>query len=279
MTDAFKLGFMQKVAELKKQADPPHRGLNSDNPLLREVYKNIGYVPQERRSYLYSNDADNVNKAYAIEDAWLSKPENLGPDRTNKVSPEVMAASWDLARTMGRTETYHFSPKDDTHVPYVSLGSYPHNNETSTRHEYGHVEDFNRRLKLIGKRDPHAAKTLGNFYNLNSLPFELRAWDLAGVDKNNPVRKAALKTYEMTDEYRRKGTVDGKRIVDPDEVKKIVQDYIQGPFSEEEAKNYAPPAEWIDKYKNKYKDTPVIYDYNSALDAAKNGIEFWEPGI
>jgi len=266
---AFKLGYQHGM---EKRADPPNRGLNDPNPLKREVYKQIGYVPQQEGSFLYSDNQANDNQRLRdIYSEWMKRPENLGPDLQNPATPEVIAADWDLQHASGGGRgSYYEVPEAPTAngIPYIHLGPYPENNEYSFRHELGHAKDY----WLYDRKPDFQAQ-----YDKNRLPFEIRAWDLAGVPKNNPIRRGALKTYEALENYEKYRLLpeDDPRYVNFQDATAQNKELRDAVFRAAAA-DYSPPGAWKNKYNDEMSRYGVhlIHDYESALDAARKGIKF-----
>jgi hypothetical protein len=246
--------FIEKRADIEKKADPPFRGLNATNPLKRFVYKKYGYVPQAPMTYLSTPDQkrdyrDMVNEVDFFEkkQPWYNK-ENP--------TPEQRAARFDLDRATGNVGSSYTSRyvsmdlnRDFKEGPWVVLGSYP-SSESGLRHEVGHYMDD------LNSGDPEKF-----FMDTNRVDKETRAWDLAGIAAGNPLREACLDTYRLAK--------NPENFVEKDKPLHKTLSNLVDRVNEEERKVYRHPETYIDKYKT--NGIPVVYDYNSALEASRNG--------
>lgn len=246
---AYLEGFLSKYAEygLVKKADPPNRGLNDPNPVKRHVYKTYGYVPQASRSYLSPAGGDPLyDKMIDNAQSFMEKQPWYNDDTP---TPEQRAAWFDLSRAAGNMGSYYSQKLRGR--PYVVLGSYPAS-EYTLRHELGH------------HKDDMSRPSGWDMQNDDTLPKEERAWDLAGIPAGNSVREAWLNTY------RYKPTAWGSA----EAAKQVMADMnrLYDTANAEEAKVYRRPDTYVSGYGS--YGIPIIHDYRSALDAARNGYEF-----
>ena len=245
-----------KTAEFIKKADPKdltpnqshperNKGLNSPNPYVRTLNKEFGYVAPHPHSKQFVNTKE-FNPSTFMEDSpyykqmtWLTKQDPRGrsgfPTFFDSRHPMNRLAMYDLARTQGnpniRTSYYPGGTPDKS---VIMQGPWP-SNEKSVRHEVGHYIDHSRNGLPSGVVSPQ-----------DRIRHEETAWDLAGIQANDPQRQLALAGYQPN--------------IGMDDAIELTKN-----LTAEQARTYAPPSSYIGKYtRNGY---PIAYDYPSLVQA------------
>ena len=224
-----------KIADLEKKADPPHRGLNDDNPAVKYVYKTYGYLPTGN-PIVVGNYADpNVRPAYnsAANYAYYRVPDQKTRvasmlDYERRISP--MGSYYNAQAPRPLSSIMALSQKGSAYrdinpeTGYIVLG--PMSNEKTLMHELGHHKDFSKRRKIP--------------FDEPQLTTENRAWDEAGVWQGDPMRRAALTTYTP-------GRSIAEKLRAIDAVRRLA----------------TPDRSYVSKYT--HHGIPIVHDYPSAL--------------
>ena len=179
-----------KLASLVKKADPPNKGLNSPNPMIREANKRFGYVPQV--GYL-GNDADTArNTGFLAE--WMPR---LAAERNSAY--DAAPTVYNYIRAAGALNDPHYDPNNKT----IYLGSYPYNSGVVAKHENGHHlqhhdASFLARYGLDTNGDPlpgHEDDALTEDPSKKvEKEWEIDAWDRTDVPKDEPARVFGINT-------------------------------------------------------------------------------------
>lgn len=266
-----------KSAVFEKKADPPHRGLNDDNPMARHIYKNFGWIEPHPYSYLGQDNPESYKRYNAQSDAayrWLRDPAN--EDKVYKGRYVGVPETWDFSKKRGAVDNsahtwYAHVPEESVSAAYrrgavnrvsgftfpgfnlkykepalsgvITLGSYPQDGELVFDHEFGHAKD----LAGLSRKQRYEKPTLQK---------EEDAWSLAGVPAGHPLREAALATYRYTPDAIGPGS-------------NVSPAALHSNFLNTAASYYSPPSAYIGRKQT--SGVPVIYDYASAIDTL-NGL-------
>lgn len=290
MTDAFKLGFMQKVAELKKQADPPNRGLNDPNPLKRKLYRDFGYLAPTQSTYIgvsdpyYSKhflrglyDQLDAANAWNEEQKQNEKPYDVPGDQ----QLDRNAAVYDYIRSIGGTGNRYnprfLDPNVETTAAAkkmmtarnlnegsgrqtVTLGPWPAPTDEAIRHELGHAAD---EQDYIDAADKAGRRYTSHEFSMQpEMQREVAAWDKAGIPEDNEYRKAALSAYWPVAKYRE--THDPSYM----QLAQATNRDVLNAILERARAQYESPEILAERYAS--KGIPLIYDYRTALENKKD---------
>ena len=257
---------LTKFAYLIKKADPPHRGLNDDNPAKRYIYQRYGFIPQSPLSYLSgANSRGLYIRALAAADKFSKK--ELGLPRKTKNIPldnealrEHKARLFDIFRSSGTfpSPAYMWDRQGPvSERGLVIAGGYPFSEE-SIKHELGHAKDY--------EYDYGFDKPV--------MEQELAAWNNTDIPEGDVLRESALDTYraqqdaQAATKYRRLFTGPFDRVKLMRAAINRGKDARDRLFAESRAR-YRHPETYIHKYIGK---VPILYDYKSIHDAAHRGL-------
>lgn len=250
----YEQGFLWKCAEMTKLADPPHKGLNDDNPLARQLYKNHGWIAQNPSWYFKNVSTPKEYNDQSAEMYRWAREQPKGPD--GYWSNDTKAALFDARRKRGGVNNSWFSSYSpewpgDTPVPeksHIVLGSYPGGSVSVLKHERGHGKDY------------VASKSVQKFENQPTLQGEYNAWYNAGYKPGDPERDAALSTY-WYGQLMKHLPMSAWDSAPSRWLSGVLHDRLL----DVSARNYRRVD---DRYLSENPDAvPVIHDYNSALKA------------
>lgn len=266
-----------KIAGLEGKSAPPNTGLNEPNPLKREVYREVGYIPDHRNIDNFTEaDFEAMGKIGKILDKYSNiirfrRMSTIYPylgrmlgsyGVSDYTGPKLLPAQlFDLYNSIGaKKSSFNFNfQKDnsklgyriDPYKPFITLGNVTQPTEEILRHELGHFDDYRYKYKL----DPYLMQS-DRKNPKTQLDTEIRAWNYAGIPEGHPIRESALDSY---------------RAIAGVPLKYFSNSYDTDKLQDTRSKYYKPPETYINKYKD--SGIPIIWDYHSATNAAHNGID------